>query len=75
MSQEARRAQTDDRPRIFLNAGFDLSSLSAGRIDPRFTDGLFTLVGIARGHLANALHYIQIIPSHETGIRRHVRLP
>ena len=56
---------------IFLNAGFDLSSLSAGRIDPRFTDGLFTLVGIARGHLANALHYIQIIPSHETGIRRH----
>ena len=56
---------------VFLDAGFDLRSLSADRNDPRFADGLFTLVGIAHGHLANALRYIHIIPSHETGIRRH----
>ena len=53
------------------DAGFDLRFLSADRNDPRFADGLFTLVGIAHGHLANALRYIHIIPSHETGIRRH----
>ena len=56
---------------IFLDAGFDLRSLAAGHHDPRFADGLFTLVGIARGHLADALRYIQLIPAHETGIRRH----
>ena len=56
---------------IFLDAGFDLRSLAAGHHDPRFADGLFTLAGIARGHLADALRYIQLIPAHETGIRRH----
>ena len=56
---------------VFLDAGFDLRSLSADRHDPRFSDGLFTLVGIARGHLSNALRYVQLIPPHETGIRRH----
>ena len=56
---------------VFLDAGFDLRSLSADRNDPRFANGLFTLVGIAHGHLANALLYIHIIPAHETGIRRH----
>ena len=69
----------DDRQRgacwlprdIFLEAGFELRSLSAGQNDPRFTDGLFTLVGIARQHLADALRFIQLIPAHETGIRRH----
>ena len=69
----------DDRQRgacwlprdIFLEAGFDLRSLSAGHNGPGFTDGLFTLVGIARRHLANALRFIQLIPAQETGIRRH----
>ena len=56
---------------IFLDAGFDLRSLVAGHHDPRFADGLFSLLGIARGHLADALRYIQLIPAHETGIRRH----
>ena len=56
---------------VFENAGFDLRSLSTDRNDPRFADGLFTLVGIARGHLANALRYTLLIPAHETGIRRH----
>ncbi len=56
---------------VFLEAGFDLRSLSAERNDPRFANGLLTLVGIAHGHLAEALRYIHIIPAHETGIRRH----
>ena len=56
---------------VFLDAGFDLHALSAEQNDPRFANGLLTLVGIAHGHLANALRYIHIIPPHETGIRRH----
>ena len=56
---------------VFEGAGFDLGSLSTDRNDPRFADGLFTLVGIAHGHLANALRYTLLIPPRETGIRRH----
>ena len=56
---------------VFEEAGFDLRSLSADEYDPRFAAGLSTLVGIARGHLANALRYTQLIPPRETGIRRH----
>ena len=56
---------------VFLEAGFDLQSLSADHYDPRFAAGMRTLLGIARGHLANALRYTQLIPRHETGIRRH----
>ena len=56
---------------IFLEAGVDLRSLSAGHNGPGFTDGLFTLVGITRRHLANALRFIQLLPAQETGIRRH----
>ena len=56
---------------VFRDAGFDLHTLAAGRHDPRFAAGLFTLIGIARGHLANALRYTQCIPARETGIRRY----
>ena len=56
---------------IFFEAGVDLRSLSAGHNGPGFTDGLFTLVGITRLHLANALRFIQLLPAQETGIRRH----
>ncbi len=69
----------DDRERgacwlprdVFLAAGFDLRSLSPGQAHPGFVQGLSRLVGIARGHLANALRYALIIPARETGIRRH----
>ena len=69
----------DDRDRgacwlpkdVFLAAGFDLRSLFPGQADPGFIKGLSELVAIARRHLANALRYTLIIPSHETGIRRH----
>ncbi len=56
---------------VFLREGFDLRELPGGRNDPAFGRGLDELVGIARGHLANALRFIQLIPARETGIRRH----
>ena len=55
---------------VFLAAGFDLRSLSPGRSDPGFVEGLNRLIAIAGQHLANALRYILLIPAHETGIRR-----
>ena len=56
---------------VFRDAGFDLDALSEDRHDPRFAAGLRTLVGIARGHLGNALRYTRLIPARETGIRLH----
>ena len=56
---------------VFEEAGFDLRALPAGRGDPAFGRGLVRLVGIARGHLADALRFVQLIPPRETGIRRH----
>ena len=56
---------------IFGQAGFDLRRLPAGRGDPAFGRGVVELVAIARGHLGNALRFVQLIPVRETGIRRH----
>ena len=56
---------------IFLEAGFDLSTLPGGQGDPGFAAGLLELVGVARQHLANALRFTLLIPNRETGIRRH----
>ncbi len=56
---------------IFLAAGFELGSLSAGQTHSGFVQGLFQLIAIARGHLANALRFILMIPTRETGIRLH----
>ena len=56
---------------VFLKAGFELRSLPAGKDHPGFAAGLLELVAIAHRHLANALRFILLIPSRETGIRRH----
>ena len=56
---------------VFLAHGFDLRELSAGRSAQAFAGGVVELAGIARGHLANALRFIELIPRRETGIRRH----
>ena len=56
---------------IFLEAGYELSSLSEGHASPGFTNGLLELVAIARNHLVNALRFTLMIPAHETGIRLH----
>lgn len=54
---------------LFANAGFDLDELAPGHHTPGFDRALRELIGVAHGHLKNALHYTLLIPSHETGIR------
>ena len=60
---------------VFRSAGFDLRSLSAGQAAPGFVEGRSELVAIAHRHLANALRFVLIIPSRETGIRRFCLWP
>jgi farnesyl-diphosphate farnesyltransferase len=55
---------------VFTPYGVELAQLTPGRPDPRFHAGLRDLVGVAHGHLRNALTYSLTIPSQETGIRR-----
>ncbi len=55
---------------VFLESGFELRSLSRDTTDPGFTQGMNTLISVARQHLHDALRYTLLIPSHETGIRR-----
>ena len=54
---------------IFTETGFDLKDLNTATSTPEFQLGLEHLIGIAQGHLKNALTYTQLLPSHETGIR------
>jgi farnesyl-diphosphate farnesyltransferase len=54
---------------IFTETGFDLKNLSPETTNENFRVGLEHLIGIAHGHLHNALLYTLKIPTHETGIR------
>ncbi|MGR8934671.1 MAG: phytoene/squalene synthase family protein [Gammaproteobacteria bacterium] len=54
---------------IFRETGFELKDLTPQNHGEQFQQGLEHLIGIAHGHLSNALTYTQLIPSHETGIR------
>ena len=51
------------------NGGFPLETLAPGLNDPRFRQGFLALIGIAHGHLHNALRFTLLIPAHESGIR------
>jgi farnesyl-diphosphate farnesyltransferase len=51
------------------NGGYRLAKLRPGHDDPHFRAGFRELIGIAHGHLENALRYTLLIPEHETGIR------
>jgi farnesyl-diphosphate farnesyltransferase len=55
---------------VFSRHGIDLAKLSAGPADPRFGEGMRELIGVAHGHLRNALEFTLLIPANETGIRR-----
>src|SRR5579863_2473545 len=55
---------------VFLTYGFELADLTPERFNPAFGAGLEALIGIAHGHLDNALSYTLIIPPDEQGIRR-----
>lgn len=54
----------------FFKVGFDLSDLNPQNNNAAFQQGLGELLGIAKGHLENALQYTLLIPKHEKGIRK-----
>ena len=54
---------------VFRDSGSDLAQISPGACGPGFTRGLKSLLGIAHGHLQNALRYTLLIPGNEPGIR------
>jgi farnesyl-diphosphate farnesyltransferase len=54
---------------IFAEEGFDLRNFARAQNRPEFQRGIQRLIGIAHGHLRNALAYTLLIPSHELGIR------
>ena len=68
----------DDRSRgacwlpqeVFTPHGVELSQLTPERPDSGFPAGMRELVGVAHGHLRNALAYTIAIPPEEAGIRR-----
>ncbi|GJM27098.1 MAG: farnesyl-diphosphate farnesyltransferase [Phycisphaerae bacterium] len=53
----------------FAEHGFDLQHLTPGQPSKAFEDALAEQIGIALGHLRNALRYTEHIPSSERGIR------
>src|SRR5580658_8408878 len=55
---------------IFERHGLKLEQLASRQHEQGFRDGLQELIGIAHGHLRNALSYTLLIPSAETGMRR-----
>jgi farnesyl-diphosphate farnesyltransferase len=54
---------------IFAEEGFDLGDLMEARKREEFRRGVQRLIGIAHGHLRNALTYTLLIPGREVGIR------
>lgn len=54
---------------IFNETGFDLRDLNPEQYRDSFGQGLEHLIGIAHGHLRNALTYTLLIPRQEKGIR------
>ena len=55
---------------VFSRHGVDLALVTPDPYDPRFAAGMRELVGVAHGHLRNALHYTLLISGKEAGIRR-----
>lgn len=68
---EDRESNTCWLPRsIFNEIDGGLSEAMRKRDGHAMTVGIAELVGIAHAHLKEALRYVQLIPKHETGIRR-----
>jgi farnesyl-diphosphate farnesyltransferase len=55
---------------LFARHGVELAALTPQNADARFHAGMRELIGVAHGHLHNALEYTLLIPGKETGIRR-----
>jgi len=56
---------------IFLAEGVELEGMPAGQGEPGFARALDSLLGIARGHLEDALRYVLLLPATQTGLRRY----
>ncbi|WP_231551225.1 phytoene/squalene synthase family protein [Acidithiobacillus ferrivorans] len=54
---------------VFQRHGCDIAAVQPGSHDPAFAAGLSELLGIAAGHLQNALRYTLLIPAEQTGMR------
>ncbi len=54
---------------VFDRAQFDLNQLNSSGANRNFSLGLVELIGVAHGHLRNAIEYTLLIPKHERGIR------
>lgn len=54
---------------VFAQHGFDLGAVDGAPDRTGFVAAMDDLVGVARGHLSNALRYVLLIPKYETGIR------
>jgi farnesyl-diphosphate farnesyltransferase len=54
---------------VFANHGVELAEVSPQRSDAGFHAGVRELVGVAHGHLRNALAYALLLPPAERGIR------
>ena len=55
---------------VFQRHGLDIGRLEEAAPSAGFASGLEELIGIAHGHLRNALEYTLLIPPGERGIRR-----
>ena len=55
---------------VFTRYGVELEQITSERAEPGFHAGVRELVGVAHGHLRNALAYSLAIPAQEAGIRR-----
>lgn len=55
---------------LFARHGVDLTALTPGHNSAGFESGMRELIGIAHGHLRNALGYTLLIPGRHAGIRR-----
>ena len=68
----------DDRERgvcwwpksVFSAHGIELAQLDKQHTQPGFTNALNELIGVAHGHIRNALQYTLLIPRSQTGIRQ-----
>ncbi len=55
---------------VFSRRNIDISSKSPAQQDPEYAQGLRELVGLACHHLREAMEYVLLLPTRETGIRR-----
>lgn len=55
---------------VFDRYNYDLKQLQHGKTTPGFERGLEYLIGVAHGHLENAMKYTLLIPREEKGIRK-----